>query len=79
MTRINKEQAEQIIKNEYSMYSRRERGDFYPNITWMFGQGLEECLDALTDKKNRKTKNQFCNFEQRNYDFSEIENELIDN
>ena len=40
----------------------------------LFGDKFDEYLNEKTKKKR---KNGFCNFEQRDYDFEELENNLI--
>lgn len=70
---ISTEQAEQIIANEFFLFSQNTNR-FSPNITWMFGTGLAECV-ARIKNKNRKIGNAFNNFPQRDYDFAEIEKE----
>lgn len=77
LQRISLADAEAIIRNVHERYVAGEMGAFTPNIVWVFGAGLDECLIRLTLPK--KNKNQFHQFEQRDYDIASIEKEFIDN
>lgn len=80
LSRVDEEQLNKIIENEARRYRDGEYSDgFEPNITWLFGSGLQECLNRLSgaDKKAKGMNNR-CGFEH-NYDFDSLEKELIAN
>lgn len=76
----SEEQLKRIVENESQ---RHRNGDypegFFPNITWMFGSGLNECLGRLSSAtKKSKGINNRCGYEHP-YDFGQLEQELIAN
>ena len=80
LSRFGEEQLKKIIENEARRYHNGEySAGFEPNITWLFGTGLKECLGRLSgEKKNLKGINNRCGYEHP-YDFGELEKELIAN
>ena len=76
LKQITQEQALHIIENEHVRFLNKEYGTFRPNMCWMFGKGLSECLDRIYKKKN---KNKFNEFMKQTYDIAEIEAELLSN
>lgn len=79
LSRYSEEQLKKIIENEARRYHNGEYSDgFAPNITWMFGSGLDECIGRLEENKKTRGINNRCGYEHP-YDFGELEKELIAN
>ena len=76
LKQITFEQALHIVENEHIRFLNEEYGSFRPNMCWIFGRGLNECLGRI-DKK--KSKNKFNEFMKQTYDISAIEEELLSN
>lgn len=79
LSMYDEEQLKKIIENEAQRYRNGEYSDgFTPNITWLFGTGLDECVRRLnTPPKNSQNAGRLAN--DRKYDFDELEKDLIVN
>ena len=75
LRRISLADAEAIIRNVHERYAMGEMGAFTPNIAWVFGAGLDECLQRL-NASAKTVKNDFFRLEQREYNYAELEREL---
>lgn len=79
LERVTLAEAEAIIKDVHTRYESGDMGTFTPNIAWVFGDGLSECIRRLhpPDTPPKKAKNAFLNYPQRDYDMDALERELL--
>ena len=76
--KIGKRKLEKIIINESNRYQNGEYGSFFPNLTWVMGRGLDECVHRLEHpQKSSQNAGRLAN--DRDYDFDELEKELLEN
>lgn len=76
LQKITKTQALSIITHEHHRVINGECGTFHPNMCWMFGAGLSECLTRINNAP-RKRKNQGMG---GNYgDMAQLEADVVEN
>ena len=79
----SEEELKKIVENESQRYRNGDYSEgFFPNITWLFGSGLNECLGRLSGGKSASKSAKSINnrFEyEHTYDFRQLEQEIIAN
>lgn len=76
--KIGKNKLEKIIVNESDRYQNGDYGSFFPNLCWIMGQGLDECVRRLEHPPhNSQNAGRLAN--DRQYDFDALERELVEN